>query len=140
MTNDQITVSRELLQQVLDALEKIHNHQNSFWNCLDEITALRAALEQPAVEPAGWCHLQYNEDGTYFADTVQHFEDTYANVPLYTAPQAQPTCKQDLQVPTVNENLTVQVWVQPNSRQFSWEPQDERYWTRLSAPQAQEKP
>ena len=55
------------------------------------------------------------------------------------APQQEPTCK---------ENLQVQVWVIPNgagSGQFSWEPQDERYWTKLTtqpAPQqeAQEKP
>ena len=51
MTNENITVPRELLRQVLDALEKIHNHPKSFWNCLDEITAIRAALEQPVQEP-----------------------------------------------------------------------------------------
>lgn len=45
------------------------------------------------------------------------------------APAAQPTCKQELQVPTVKENLTV--WVIP-SGQFSWEPQDERYWVRMT--------
>jgi hypothetical protein len=50
-------------------------------------------------------------------------------VPLYTAPPAQqqePTCKQDLQI-----------WVQ-RTGQFSWEPQDERFWTRMQPAQQQE--
>ena len=51
--------------------------------------ALRAALaQQPAEqEPVAWCHLQYNEDGTYFADCLQHYPDSYGNTPLYAAPQ-----------------------------------------------------
>lgn len=44
--------------------------------------------------------------------------------------QGEPTCKQDLQVPTVKESLTVQCWV-TKAGQFSFEPQDERYWTRM---------
>lgn len=42
-------------------------------------------------------------------------------------PQQEPTCKQHLQV-----------WVIPNgeeSGQFSWEPQDERFWTRMQPAQ-----
>jgi hypothetical protein len=38
-------------------------------------------------EPVAWCHLQYNEDGTYFADCLQYYPDSYGNTPLYTAPQ-----------------------------------------------------
>ena len=38
-------------------------------------------------EPLAWCHLQYNEDGTYFADCLQYYPDSYGNTPLYTAPQ-----------------------------------------------------
>ena len=38
-------------------------------------------------EPLAWCHLQYNEDGTYFADCLQHYPDSYGNTPLYAAPQ-----------------------------------------------------
>jgi hypothetical protein len=34
-------------------------------------------------EPIGYCHLQYNEDGSFFADCLQFFEDPYANVPVY---------------------------------------------------------
>ena len=62
--------------------------------CVEEWTeALRilndALAEQPAktVEPVAWCHLQYNEDGTYFADCLQYYPDSYGNTPLYAAPQ-----------------------------------------------------
>ena len=44
-------------------------------------------------------------------------------LPLEQPAQQEPTCKQDLQV-----------WVIPGgngSGQFSWEPQDERFWTRM---------
>lgn len=93
---DNLTVPRELLRQAEELLSSLitydwHNKpkediDKEGYECAE---AIRAALEQPAVEPVGWCHLQYNKDGTSFADCLQHFADTYANVPLYTAPQAQ---------------------------------------------------
>lgn len=43
-------------------------------------------------------------------------------------PQQEPTCKPYLQV-----------WVQ-RTGQFSWEPQDERFWTRLTTPQPPAQP
>lgn len=43
-------------------------------------------------------------------------------------PQQEPTCKHDLQV-----------WVQ-RTGQFSWEPQDERFWTRMQPAQPQQEP
>lgn len=36
----------EALRQALEALEKIHKHPQSFWNCMEEITAIKQALEQ----------------------------------------------------------------------------------------------
>ena len=48
----------------------------------------------------------------------------YAQEALAEQPaQQEPTCKQDLQV-----------WVQ-RTGQFSWEPQDERFWTRMQPAQ-----
>ena len=37
-----------LLQRLLNSFEEIHSHPKSFWNCSEDIAALRAALEQPA--------------------------------------------------------------------------------------------
>jgi hypothetical protein len=34
-------------------------------------------------EPIGFCHLQYNEDGSCFADSFAHSQDSYTNVPVY---------------------------------------------------------
>jgi hypothetical protein len=34
-------------------------------------------------EPIGYCHLLYNEDGSFFADSFDCFPDTYTNVPVY---------------------------------------------------------
>ncbi|MBS4019955.1 MAG: hypothetical protein KGZ68_17170, partial [Dechloromonas sp.] len=46
-------------------------------------------------EPVAWCHLQYNEDGTYFADCLQYYPDSYGNTPLYTAPQPAKPAEQE---------------------------------------------
>jgi hypothetical protein len=34
-------------------------------------------------EPIGYCHLQYNEDGSFFADSFAHSQDSYTSVPVY---------------------------------------------------------
>ena len=49
----------EALRLALETLEKIHNHPKSFWNCMDEITAIKQALEQPEPEPEGEQHMIY---------------------------------------------------------------------------------
>ena len=38
-------------------------------------------------DPVAWCHLQYNNDGTSWADSLQHFACDYGNMPLYTEAQ-----------------------------------------------------
>jgi hypothetical protein len=57
-----------------------------------------------------------------------------AGLKALAAPVQEPTCKQSLQV-----------WVISNGKgagQFSWDPQDERFWTRMesAAPPAQPAP
>jgi hypothetical protein len=47
------------LRLALKALEKIHNHPKSFWNCMVERTAIKQALEEtprvsPEPEPVVW--------------------------------------------------------------------------------------
>jgi hypothetical protein len=38
-------------------------------------------------EPAAWCRLAYNTDGSVYVDSLTFTKDRYCNVPLYTAPQ-----------------------------------------------------
>lgn len=40
-----INRDREVMRQALGALEKINAHPASFWDCADDISALRARLE-----------------------------------------------------------------------------------------------
>lgn len=56
MTNDQITVSRALLQQAIDALSDTQKDGESPQWDIEKAAydALRTALEQPAVEPVAW--------------------------------------------------------------------------------------
>lgn len=73
-----VTVKREVLQQALDALWQTATPKGE-----EAITALRAALEQPGVEPVyyrsptGSGHYKYSR----FSAALDHPE------PLYTAPQ-----------------------------------------------------
>ena len=61
-------------------------------------------------EPVAWCHLQYNEDGTYFADCLQYYPDSYGNTPLYTAPQPRRRLTDEELGKIINANWGVGVW------------------------------
>ena len=91
---------RELMQMALDALKKIHNHPKSFWNCHQEIEALRTALATcercgkanpaeihtctPKPEPEPVAYLCENAVGhKYFR--WKKPPSTYKPVALYTA-------------------------------------------------------
>lgn len=98
---DQVTVSRELLQQALDDLTNLQpklanglltKRQLQFIDpYIDEaMSALRTALEQPVVKPVAWIRpsgkAMLAAEGyckAYLAPPCDH------PVPLYTAPQAQ---------------------------------------------------
>lgn len=85
---EHITVSRELLRQALDFVDHMQYPQR-----LKD--ALRAALEQPAVEPYGWHVTGSNEllRGEYAQSDAESDAKRYGGtaraVALYTAPQAQ---------------------------------------------------
>lgn len=70
--SDQVTVSRELLRQILGYVEE--GNPGHIADRINVLVKLRAAIEQPAVEPVAWM-----EDKA-FAPNLR---------PLYTAPQAQ---------------------------------------------------
>lgn len=96
MTNDQITVSRALLQQAIDALSDTQTDGESPQWDIEKAAydALRAALEQPAVEPVGYLAFRDGspawdedcvcEDAVYPVDS----DDDRVSVAIYTAPQA----------------------------------------------------
>ena len=60
-------------------------------------------------EPVAWCHLQYNEDGTYFADCLQYYPDSYGNTPLYTAPQPAKRPLTDRELELIDGMIEVQL-------------------------------
>lgn len=91
-------------RQALGLLEKIHSNPKSFWNCLDEITALREALvaysqtqaSEQVPAPVAWMYEQKasrNERGVSGWDKKLLFcepahEAFKRNItPLYAAPQ-----------------------------------------------------
>ena len=65
-------------------------------------------------------------DGLLSVSVLRRLDDDVAEllhseqIALPAQQEQKPTCKQSLQV-----------WVIPSSGQFSWEPQDERFWTRM---------
>jgi len=73
----------EALRLALEALEKIHKHPQSFWNCLEEITAIKQALEQPEPEPVAW--VVYDTENNDIAWT-EAGKKLKAETPLYTSP------------------------------------------------------
>ena len=82
MTNDKITVSRDLLRQTIDLLDDMLAPGATF-----STASLRAALEQPGVEPVAW----YDGRKFYATPSAAHMDcaDIKALRPLYEAPQAQ---------------------------------------------------
>lgn len=111
---DQITVSRELLRQVLDALEFFasemtfgQRYTNEGQTVIDAPMQLRAALEQPVQEPIYWnavldpeqvpqqlnkrlhrCGFRHERDAKAFIESELDFTGwRYTLVPLYAAPQ-----------------------------------------------------
>lgn len=80
MTTDNVTVSRELLEQAWRELA-------SAGVGLECRAALRAALDAPAVEPEAW----YDGRKFYATPSAAHMDcaDIKALRPLYEAPQAQ---------------------------------------------------
>lgn len=89
---DQVTISRELLRQVLDAFETYAKQYPHMWKgyLIDAEQALRTALEQPAVEPVAELDLYVDENGPVLSFKPKwygHLSNGKHN--LYAAPQAQ---------------------------------------------------
>lgn len=89
MTNDQITVSRALLQQAIDALSDTQTDGESPQWDIEKAAydALRTALEQPAVEPiplAATCHCACVVEGSRVVEYCKMHGSQ-----LIAAPQAQ---------------------------------------------------
>jgi hypothetical protein len=53
------------------------------------IATLHKALAEQQAEPAAWCRLAYNTDGSIYVDNLTFTKDHYCNVPLYAYPPAQ---------------------------------------------------
>ena len=110
MTNDQITVSRALLRQAIDALSDTQTDGESPQWDIEKAAydALRAALDAPAVEPYGY---YFREDHTKFAMPGTGFRlgstppsDAEVCIPLFTAPKApQPAPPADVPMLTDDE-------------------------------------
>lgn len=83
---DNITVSRELLRQVIDSLKSTCGHRcNAEYNPCHEqelVWQLKALLDAPAVEPFGY----FRAEPFGWTDCAQTDEGAKA---LYEAPQAQ---------------------------------------------------
>ncbi len=105
---DNITVSRELLRQAIEALDEADNVLTSSM-FVEAATALRAALEQPSQvqEPVAWS-MTYNGDhcGNFYesrTDAEERMADMNAKhpldertiVPLYPAPPPAPNINYD---------------------------------------------
>ena len=71
----------------MTALQNIWALREVYFDEEGNPTMHREPTKAEPQEPVAWCHLQYNEDGTYFADCLQYYPDSYGNTPLYTAPQ-----------------------------------------------------
>lgn len=90
-----ITVSRELLRQFLDEAVVTSSMMKAY-------TALRNALEQPAVEPFGWVKSSEIESSIRFGGSINLWRKQYdCDVPMYAAPQAQ-------QPPRIGAGVTVE--------------------------------
>lgn len=87
-------MSRELLKQALDALEREQDNvydatSTSARRCRPVIAAIRAELAQPAVEPVAWAMLR--ADGLVLDVICPDERDAYQGeytVPLYASPAA----------------------------------------------------
>ena len=81
-----ITLTREEVQQVLDALDEYRDSTEDFRvanRCISLIKTLRARLAQPEPEPVAW--LNKTKHGTWSADALK-CEGDEPSEPLYTAP------------------------------------------------------
>lgn len=93
MTNDKITVSRELLRQVLACMTGLQQHLGHLL-CATEAETLRTALEQPVQEPSAvfyrcnHCGHAYEGKPPSSCDCMEG--DGFERVEYFTAPQAQP--------------------------------------------------
>lgn len=102
MTNDKITVSRELLRQTIDLLDDMLAPGATF-----STASLRAAVEQTAVEPVAY---QYQDTDGKWCNFVgpRHYADTVADGcwpihALYTAPQPQQSAPVQGPVPLLTD-------------------------------------
>jgi hypothetical protein len=161
-----ITIEKAKLELVLEAITKYLSEcpdpsEEAVEGLCDAASTARRALAAPVQEPVGGLHAVYfrnNWDGegdleyllAYFSEKgewtlhengapliefngdeiIKTWPLTFesATPPAQPAPVQEPTCKQSLQV-----------WVISNGKgagQFSWDPQDERFWTRME-PEAQ---
>lgn len=84
---DQITVSRALLRQAIDALSDTQTDGESPQWDIEKAAydALRTALEQPAVEPVAWFVAS---TGLFSLGPERPFDDDVWQ-PVFAAPQAQ---------------------------------------------------
>lgn len=121
-----MTDLRQAATLALEALERYQVKRQDFDRFADEITALKAALEQPEQEPTAWEHHEYRPyggpgetrihailrsqymmpDGTvagdfqWLADQYRADKNTIRLIPLYTTPpqqQAEPVAHYDFQ-------------------------------------------
>ena len=99
-----ITVSRELLRQVLEALEKaVSDDEPYLMACNWSITALRAALEQtaPVQEPQPVAYLMKHGQWSTNIETdegmwlLEQFPSEDVQIPVYLAAQSPQGCEAD---------------------------------------------
>lgn len=90
-------IDRAVVQQVLEALEKVGLRADARRGCDEAVGILRAALaqqEEPVepVEPVAW--MVYTESGTsaYVTDNPNDLVGAYRALALYTAPPRCPNC------------------------------------------------
>lgn len=95
-SQDNVTVPRELLLHAIEFVGQRAKEAHSGSHTHELFTALRAALDQPAVEPVAWRYRITNKALSWAGawsysevDPAHSLESESEVEPLYTAPQAQ---------------------------------------------------
>jgi hypothetical protein len=90
MTKQQVQVNRDVLVQVLEALERYQVKRQDFERFADEITALRAALEQPEQEEIADLRQACREGWRYADELEQERERLTAALAALEQPVQEP--------------------------------------------------